>query len=151
MKYKEVFIQSKIINHITLNGKKEISEKLVLQTFKELQRNSVKRFDKLVNVALVLSTPVFKTYKRVIKRRKKFIRSTPALIKRKKARVSLSIRFILTALKNRQIKYFYKKLYEELILHLGNESAAIQMKNKIQEEVLLKKRFFHHNFKQKQL
>lgn len=144
MKYEKIYVKNKIINHLISNGKKNTSEKLLLKTIKELQKTSLKQSKKLVNLAIILSIPVFKVHKMIKKTKKKKIREIPVIISSKKARISLSIKFILTTLKEKSLKYFYIKFYQEIFLNIKNESSAILNKNKIQKNALLKKHFFYY-------
>lgn len=144
MKHERTYVKNKIINHLILNGKKNISEKLLLKTMKELQKTSLKQSKKLVNLAIILSIPVFKVHKMIKKTKKKKIREIPVIISSKKARISLSIKFILIILKEKSLKYFYIKFYQEILLNIKNESSAILNKNKIQKDALLKKHFFYY-------
>ena len=144
MKHEKINVKNKIINHLILNGKKETSEKLLLNTVKELQKNLLKQSKKLINLAIVLSIPVFKVHKILKKTNKKRIREVPVIISSKKTRISLSIKFILSVLKKKNLKYFYIKFYQEIILNIKNESPAILIRNKIQKDALLKKHFFYY-------
>ena len=59
MKNKKIKIKNKITNHLMLNGKKKTSEKILLKSFKELQKYSKKQSKKLIKLALIFSTPNF--------------------------------------------------------------------------------------------
>ena len=144
MKPKKIIIKNKITNHLILNGKKEISEIILLKTCKELQKTVIKPSKQLIHLAVIFSMPVFRVYQVTKKAKKKKIKQIPIIISDKKARVSLSIKFILTHLKNKNLKYFYVKFYQEIILNAKMESSSVQIKKKIQNEALLKKHFFHY-------
>ena len=60
------------------------------------------------------------------------------------SRISLSIKFILTGLKQKALKHFYTILYEEIILNIKNQGLAISIKNNIQKQALLRKNFFYY-------
>ena len=143
MKHKKIELKNKIINHLILNGKKETGEKILLKSFKELQKSSKKQPKKLIKLALIFSTPIFKIYKITIKKKKKKIKKIPTIINTKKARISLAIKFILATLKNKKSNYFYIKLHNEILLNLKSEGSAVQIKNKIQKQALLNKHFFY--------
>lgn len=143
MKHKKIELKNKIINHLILNGKKETGEKILLKSFKELQKSSKKQPKKLIKLALIFSTPIFKIYKITIKKKKKKIKEIPTIINTKKARISLAIKFILATLKNKKSNYFYIKLHNEILLNLKSEGSAVQIKNKIQKQALLNKHFFY--------
>ena len=138
-------IKNKIINHLMLNGKKKTGEKILLKSFKELQKSSKKRSKKLIELAIIFSTPIFKIHKITNKKRKKKkIREIPTLITAKKARISLAIKFILNTLKSKQSNGFYTEFKKEILLNVKNEGAAIQIKNEVQKQVVLKKHFFSY-------
>lgn len=142
MDYNKIYVKEKIIKHLLLNGKKQIGEKLLLKTFKELQKNSLKNCKKLLNLAIISCIPVFKLHKLV--KRKKISKEIPAIISNKKVRVSLAIKFILLVLKNKNVKNFYTKFYTEIMVNLKNKGLAIQMNKKAQKQALLKKHFFYY-------
>ena len=59
---KNIEIKNKLINHLIINGKKNKSEKIVWKSIKTLQTISKKSSKKLLQLALVSSTPIFKIY-----------------------------------------------------------------------------------------
>lgn len=138
-------IKTKLINHLMLNGKKETGEKNLLKSIKELQKNSSKKSNKIFQLALIYSTPVFKLHRIKNKKRRKNqagkFKEIPSFIKNKNARISLAIKFILfTTTKKKEA--FYKKFNKEILLNAKNKGASIQMKNDLQKNVLTKKRYF---------
>ena len=64
-------IQIKYINHLTRKGKKETSEKQLVKKFKTLQKISNKNSEKLFQLILLFSTPIFKLHRLTIKKKKK--------------------------------------------------------------------------------
>lgn len=128
-----------------LDGRKKTSEKILLKSFKELQKYSKKQPKKLVELAIIFSTPIFKIHKIMNKKRKKKnIKEIPTLITTKKARISLAIKFILNTLKNKRSNSFYLEFHKEILTHMQNEGSAIQVKNETQKQALLKKHFFSY-------
>ena len=145
MKDRKIKIKNKIINHLMLDGVKETSEKILLKSFKELQKSSKKQSKKLIELAIIFATPIFKVHKITNKKRKKKnIKEIPTIIATKRAKISLAIKFILTTLKNKKSNYFYKEFNKEILLNVKNEGSAIQIKNEVQKQVLLKKHFFSY-------
>ena len=57
---KSTVIKNKLINHLVVNGKKNKSEKIVCKSFKTLQTISKKSSKKLIQLALISTTPIFK-------------------------------------------------------------------------------------------
>lgn len=144
MKLKVNSLKNKIINNLVLKGKKELGEILILNTFKKLQKNSFKQAKHLVNLSVLSSMHAFKTSKTVKKGKKKKIKETLMIIRKMKIRFSLSIKLILNSLINKNSKNFYLKLCEEIITNAKKEGFAVQMKNRVQKETLLKKHFFYY-------
>ena len=102
MKEKRIEIRNKIINHLIVSGKKETGEKVLLKSFKEIQKDSKKRSQELVKLGIIYSTPTFKLHRienKKQKKRNKKVREIPAFINDKTARISLAIKFILATLK----------------------------------------------------
>jgi len=127
------------------NGKKKTSEKILLKSFKELQKNSPKQSEKLIQIAVIHSTPTFKLHKisnKKQKKRNKKVREIPAFISKTVARTSLAIKFILYNIKKKKSNNFYTKLKQEILLTAQLKGTVIEMKNELQKQTLLKKHFF---------
>lgn len=136
-------IKSKILNHLLLDGKKKTSEKILLQSFKELQKFSPKQPTELLLSAVVCCTSVFKIHKQVRKnRKKKHVREIPTIIISKKARISLAVKSILRGLTNKNVNCFYAKFYTEILSTARNEGPAVGLKADVQKQLLIKKHFF---------
>jgi ribosomal protein S7 len=137
MKKKNFEIKPKFINHLMGHGRKKTSEKILLKSFKELQKNSFKKSTKILKLALIYSTNIFKL--RILRNKKKkknkIVKKIPAFIT-KNSRTSLAIKFILTNTKKKENFKFYQKLIQEIVLNAQNKSSTIEMKNEIQQEIL---------------
>ena len=147
MRKNKIEIQNKLINHITLNGKKKTSEKTLLKSLKALQKNSIKQSNHTIKLAIINSTPIFKTHNisnKKQKKRNKKTREIPSFIKTQNSRTSLSLKLILKGLKNKKPKYFYLKLKEEIVLAAELKSNSMLFKNELQQKSLLNKRFFRY-------
>jgi ribosomal protein S7 len=143
MKKLKLEIKSKIISHLLVNGEKKTSENSLLKSFKELQKQSNKSTKKLVQLAIVYSLPIFKLHKMTQKKkRRKQVREIPAFILNEKARISLAIKFIIASVKKKTADHFHVKLKHEILLNSQNKGDAAVVKNELQKQVLLKKRFF---------
>lgn len=141
---KNINIEKKIINHLIKNGEKKTSEKILLKSLKTLQKNSLKTSKKILQLALIHSTSIFKLHKisnKKIKKRTKKIREIPAFLSNKRTRTSLAIKFILRNIKKKNLK-FYQKLKKEILLNALNKNNTIQIKNELQKHILTKKRYF---------
>lgn len=138
-------IQKKIINHLTINGEKKTSEKLLLQSLKELQKESTKQSSVLLKISLANSTPIFKLHKIENKKQKKKnrkIKEIPTFLSSNKARLSLAIKFILKVTKRKKTNKYFEKLHKEILLNVKHKGEASLIKNELQKQVLLNKRYF---------
>lgn len=138
-------IKKKIINHLTVNGEKKTSEKLFLQSFKELQKESAKQSNLLLKISLANSTPIFKLHKIENKKQRKKnrkIKEIPSFLSSHKARISLAIKFILKVTAKRKANKYYKKLNKEILSNLQNKGDASLLKDDLQKQVLINKRYF---------
>lgn len=137
--------QNKIINHLTSKGKKHTSEKIFLKSLKELQKDSKKQSEKLLKLAIISSSPVFKLHIFTQKKRKKKKgREIPAFINKTKIRVSLAIKNILIVAKKKKIHNIYLSLKQELLLTAQGKSETIEYKNITQEQILTKKHLLRY-------
>ena len=64
-------IKDKLVNFLMINGNKKTSEKLLIKSFKKLQKDSQKQSSKLVQLALINSTPILKLHVHKIKKKGK--------------------------------------------------------------------------------
>jgi ribosomal protein S7 len=143
MKKKE--IKSKIINHVMADGRKKTSENILLKSTKKLQKHSKKQLKKIVQLAVINSTPIFKLHKFENKKRKKRnrkIREIPAFVANSLSRSSAAVKLVLSSIEKNKAKNFYIKLNQELLLSAQGKGATIDLKNSLQKQVVLKKRFF---------
>jgi ribosomal protein S7 len=145
---KKPFIKDKLINHIMFEGEKETSEKLLIKSCKELQRSFNKQSKKLIQLAIVRTTPIFKLHvsenKRRKKRKKKTIRETPVYISTATARMSQAIKFIISSTVQKKSIKFSKKLYQEFVLASQSKGNSIETKNMLQKKIALKKNILKH-------
>jgi len=144
MKFLE--IKKKLINHLMINGEKKTSEKILLQSLKELQKSSLKQTKELIKNALAYSTPIFKLHiieNKKQKKKNRKIKEIPSFIYSNTSRVSLAIKIIIEAVKKQKHKFFATKLNKEILLNSQQKGDAIQLKNDLQKKVLLNKRYFY--------
>lgn len=144
---KNIEIKHKFINHLLTKGKKSKSEKIVLKSFKVLQTKSNKSTKKLLQLALVFNTPVFKINTITQKKKKKKKQKTkviPAFISKKSSRVSFAIKFIITTAKKNKNYHFLSKLTDEILLSSQNKSNVIERKKEIQKQVFLNRHLFKY-------
>jgi ribosomal protein S7 len=140
-------IKNKIINHLMLNGDKKTSENILFKATKNLQKNCKKQLKQVVKLSILNSIPTFKLHQiknKKQKKKNKKIKEIPAFIAKQTARASLSIKFILASMKKKNTKKIYKQLNQEILLTVESKGNAIELKNKLQQQVILKKHFFKY-------
>jgi ribosomal protein S7 len=143
MDKKKIQIKNKLINHITKNGEKKTSEKLLLKSLKKLQKTSKKQVKALLQLCILNSTPIFKLHtssNKKQKKRNKKVREMPTFIVRPEIRTSLSIKFILSN-KEKMSKNFYSELTKKVLLTTQSKSGPISSKNELQKKIILNKRY----------
>jgi ribosomal protein S7 len=144
---KRIEIKTKLVNHLIIKGKKNKSETLTLKSLKTLQKNSKKSSQKLFQLALVTSTPIFKINtitKKKQKKKKQRSKIIPAFISNKASRISFAIKFILqTTNKNKQ-SLFYRKLSEEILMSAQNKSQTNETKKENQKQVFTNRHLFKY-------
>lgn len=144
LKKKKTFnLRTKMINTLMLRGKKNTSEKILLQFAKRVQKSSTKNFKTLVQLAIINSTPTFKLNEQIVKKgKRKTIRSTPSFITSDSLRVMTSLKFIKsTVLKNKKSTKFYESFAYEMLAATSLKSQVVDKKNELQKQVLLNKRY----------
>lgn len=144
MQQKKINIKNKIINHLTCNGKKETSQKILLKTLKELQKTSLTQSNRLINLSIMHVTPIFKIHKIIKKRKKKHTLEIPVIINSNKSRLSLAIKFLLSPINNTKKDNFYIQFSKEILSSVYNEESSPQLKNNIQKQALAKKHLFYY-------
>jgi ribosomal protein S7 len=143
MKKKE--IKNKIIHHIMADGRKNTSELILFKSAKNLQKNSKKQLKKIIQLAIINSTPIFKLHKienKKQKKRNRKIREIPAFIANPLSRSSIAVKLILSNVEQNKSKKFYTKLKQELLLSAQSKGSAIDVKNALQKQVVSKRHFF---------
>lgn len=146
-KIKNIEIKDKFINHLIVNGKKSKSEKILSQSIKALQMNSKKSSKKLLQLALIFSTPVFKLntiMQAKRKKKKQKLKTIPAFIWNETSRISFAIKFIVETTRKKKHKPILKKLIEELLLSAKNKSDAIDLKKETQKQALFNRHLFKY-------
>lgn len=147
LKEKNINIKNKFISHLILNGKKTKSEKIIHESLKVLQTISKKPSKKLIQLALVLNSPIFKLHTITQKKRKKKkqkLKIIPAFILNKNARTSFAVKFIFKTINRKKDQPLIKKLSEEILFSSKNQSNGIKLKKDTQKQVLLNRHLFKY-------
>jgi len=139
-------IKDKITNHLTLNGNKRTSEKVLIKSIKKTQKESKKSVKKLIQLAIINTTPVFKVHKISNKKRKKKknkVREIPTFISNSNARISLAIKLILLSLRKKK-RNSSTIIKNEIMQNSKNEGTSVQKKDELQKKALLHKRYLSY-------
>lgn len=145
MKKEKIELTTKILNHLTKHGKKIKSEKILLQSIKSLQQNLKKQSKKITQLAVVLSSPVFKfavTTKKKHKKKKNKI--TPTFVTNGQIRNSLAIRLIIKETRTSRTLHFYQTLSQNIIKTCNLTGSIINEINAAKKKILLNKRLFKY-------
>jgi ribosomal protein S7 len=140
---KQFEIKKKFINHFMKNGKKTTSEKILLNSLKELQKISSKQSEELIKNAVINSLPVFTIHKienKKQKKKKRKIKEIPFFIVNSKSRISLAIKLIIESLKKQSS--FFKDFNKEILANNQQKGSSIQLKAELQKKVIYNKRYF---------
>ena len=141
MKILKEKIKLKLINHLLKNGNKKTCEKILLKSLKNIQKNSLKSYKKVLKIAIINSASVFRITKlKQKKRKKKSVKEIPTFILNNFERISWSLKAILIYSKKQNANNFYKKLKQEIIINSKNKGNAVDKKIDLHKQILPKKR-----------
>lgn len=141
-----VELRRKLINNITKNGNKHMSEKALNKSLKATQKSEKKNHSKITKLSIVKTVPTFRIIKLTDKkRRKKSIREIPSLVSSYKSRISLGLKYLIatatTGVHTKQSAFFHK-FNNELLSGAYSENSAIATKNNSQIKALNEKKYF---------
>lgn len=138
-------LKEKLLNHIFYNGKKKTSEKILTKNFKCLQKSYKKSHNEIIKLAVVYSTPVFRTIKLKNKRRKKkSIKEIPAFFSTYMFRTSWALKYLTETSNKKSSNIFYEQLQNEMILSAQYLGDAVKFKNELQNQALKNKKYFKY-------
>jgi ribosomal protein S7 len=124
-------------------GNKKTGEKILLKSFKLIQKSTNKNSTNLLQQAVINSTPTFKVNQQLVKKgKRKSQKDIPTFIINDSLRTVLSLKFIKsTSSQNQEFKGFYKKLAEEILAASSNKSKSVEKKNELHKQILMNKRY----------
>lgn len=137
-------IRNKLINAITLKGKKNTGEKLLLKCLKKMQKNSKNKSIELIQLAIINAIPIFKL--QIIendkeKKKKVSAKKIPFFIANSQTKIALALKIIVMNAKKASSKVFKNKLFQEILLNSQEKGQAVLHKNELQKEVFLNKNY----------
>lgn len=142
MKKKE--LRKKLLNHLTIDGKKHKSEKTIIKSFKVAQKQQKKNHNKVIKFSILNAIPTFKLVKLTNKkRRKKSVKEVPTFLSNYESRTSWGLKFLIkNATPQTKQSAFFTKLENEFLLAATSESNTVKRKNNLQNEALQEKKLF---------
>ena len=132
-------LQQKMVNCIMERGKKTIAQKILQDTFDELDRRGEKDSLKIFELALRNATPTMEVHP---KRIGGGIYQIPVEVPLKRQQ-TLSIRWILNAAKSRKGMPMYRRLAAELLDASQDTGAAVTKKKEAHKMAQANKAFAH--------
>jgi ribosomal protein S7 len=135
---------TKLNNLMTISGRKHKSEGVVLQSFKKLQKKSIKQAYVLLQTTIKHLTPVFRLQSLTSKKKRKKsgqIKKKTSFILNPLYRLTLAIKYVQEAVKSQKIAKASEALTKEIILTCELNSTIFQKKQEYQKQVLLYKKF----------
>lgn len=131
---------NKLSNLLALKGKKQKSEKLILKSFKKLQKDYKKQVYDIYQIATQNLVPIFKlSVLRNKKTRKKSVTLVPRIVISSKSELTLAIKYIMKVIRKRDAQNTYVKLSNEILLSCQLKGDSYQSKLTEQQQVLLNK------------
>ena len=142
---KKLFIKKLLINYFLLNGKKHVSEKLLIKITKLIQKNILKKsFETIIKIALINSSPHI--YLKTLKKKKKMSLEVPFLIK-KELKLYYGVKYILQVRDVKRVPYqSCVKLYLELVSISKLEGSNTKKTDEIYKKSFLNKKFTNYRW-----
>jgi ribosomal protein S7 len=134
-------LKQKTINHIFKSGKKQVSEKILKNSVKSVQKFQKKSHNEIVKLAIFNTMPTFRIIK--LKRRKSLL-EIPAYLSSYKYRASWGLKYLTKTLTSNSNYIFYKQLKNEILSNAASTTETAKPKDEIQKNVLKKKKYFKH-------
>lgn len=141
-------IKNILINHFILNGNKQTCEKIIIKSFKKIQKNlSSKSHKPILKLAIINSTSAFRLFqlkqkKRKIKKQKQ-TKEIPIFISNNFKRIVWALKFIVQTTKsfskNNKISELLK---QELVNNAQNSENSLKIKNDLHKKTVTYKRLF---------
>lgn len=137
-------IQNKFINYVMQDGKKQTSEKLLMKSYKLIQKTQKKKnFKEIFKIALVNSSPFF--FIKQIQRKKKRTLEFPFLLKNS-LKLHYGIKSIIYYSNLKKSLTFYKKCGFEFINSSKLISDGVKKKKEIYKTAFFTKRYANYRW-----
>lgn len=142
-KNKRLYLKNKIVNTLMKNGKKTTGEKILLKSFKSLQKSTDKNFKTLFHSAIINSTFAFKVNEQSVKKgKRKAIKIIPSFIISDSLRITTALKSLAKiSVKAKSSDFLYKKLTTEILSSSALKGQSIDQKTEIQKQIIANKRY----------
>jgi len=136
-------VKNQIVNSLMKNGKKHTGEKILLKCSKSLQKSTQKNFQTILQSAIINLTPAFKLNEQTMKKgKRKSKKMTLSFIVKDSLRVMSALKFINDVVqKDKSVNGFSNRLSKEVLDTSSIKSLSIEQKTKLQNQILLNKRY----------
>nr|YP_010377301.1 ribosomal protein S7 [Odontella aurita]QYB22950.1 ribosomal protein S7 [Odontella aurita] len=137
---KQTICKSLIINRILLKGKKQRSEKTLLQILKLIQKNNSKNHKDLIKFFVIKMAPIVTM--KLIKRKKKQVKEFPYLVK-SQTRYSKALKNVTKIVLKKENKKLLGNFVEEFNYTLKNKNKNKQL---LHEYAFTTKKLAHYRW-----
>lgn len=137
----KTILKKKITNHIFKNGKKQVSEKILKNSFKSIQKIQKKSHKEILKQTIVNTVPTFRIIK--LKKRKSIL-EIPAFLSSYEYRTSWGLKYLVKIFTSKTKNPFYKELKKEVLSNNINTNEAIKFRDELQKTALKKKKYFKY-------
>jgi ribosomal protein S7 len=136
-------LKNKLVNLLLRNGNKHKSEKLLLLSIKNFQKNNDTNHKELFQEAILNVMPTFLLKQiKALKRKRRKERQIP-FVPKKNLRLFFAFKIIVSDIKKKKhSKKFYKNITQELSFSAEQISQAYKKQNDIQKNAMLNKKNF---------
>ncbi len=141
---KKVFLKTIFENNIMINGLKSKSENILFNSFKLLQKTSLKNY-KLINILFLINNmPLLYLKKLKKKKKKKIINYIPYVFTTSKIRNNFTLRLVIKKIRKNSVNASFILNLEKTILNGSKlDIDTIESKKKLHEFIYLKRTFSH--------
>lgn len=136
--------KNRILNHITINGNKRTSEKLLLKTLKLMQATHQKKdFEAILRTSLINSSPSL--YIKQIKRRRRHVVEFPFLLS-SKLKITYALKCLISNTRKNSSKAFYESFNTELVDSSRKTSSTYKQKIDLHKTGFIKRKFANYRW-----
>jgi len=110
-----------------------------------MYKSLAKNHNKIINCALINSTPLLKVKQLKQKKKRSHVKEFPYIIKSEN-RLALSLKFFINKTKNKNETKTHKTLFTELLAVANNSGINVSKKKSLYEYAFVKKKYFYYRW-----